>query len=396
MGTVNISQIIPKMNDQKFRANIKAVGVIGYDIVSSKSIILYGSTKSRSDKKQVLKELAENLKSYGARYYSTGPSDLGYIIIAGTKILLKPEKAPGGISLKSSFFGSNITKIVDKKIPYGSYYSSVVTAINSTSKLSDLQKEVLLSLAEEAAYSSQEVKAKVKNTMRYVGQTLPISSLNNDFSEMIGPLAVINRRLLPIDGSSAVVRVSGTSDESLVDYVINDGSSQYKISTQSGTTTNIEDASDLVQAIEADGMTEQNFYFKKWHKTPQYKLLKIIQHATVNQGPIEAAMWLRDNGYEAYFSWLKNAEYSEEIRQRCEDTIVDISRSALDFNGIFSDAIKTKVYYVRFRLSLTGDMEWKLVENAQDRREKRKLQKGIVLVSNNSVKRTRAKIGFDV
>jgi hypothetical protein len=390
----NINQIIPKMTDQKFRANIKAIGVIGYDIVSSSSIILYGSTKSRSDKRQVLIELAENLKSYGAKYVPDKTT--GYVAVGGTKIMLKPDRAGGGISLKSNFFGSNITKIVDKNISFGSYYTSVVTAINTTNKLSDMQKEVLLVLAEEAVNPSQETKAKVKNTLKYVGQTLPISSINNDFAEVLGPLAVVNRGLLPIDASSATVRVAGTSDEALVDYKITDASSEYKISTQSGTITNIEKPDDLVDAIEKNGMTDQNFYFRKWGRTPQYKVLKIIQRASMNQGPIEAAMWLRENGYDSYFSWLKNAEYSEEVRQRCEETLVRLSAEALNFTDIFADAIKTKVYYVRFRVSLTGDMEWKLVENAEDRREKRKVLSRVVFYTIKSVKRARQKIGFRV
>lgn len=390
----NINQIIPKMTDQKFRANIKAIGVVGYDIVSSKSVILYGSTKSRSDKRQILIELAENLKAYGAQYVPDKTN--GYIAIGGSKIMLKPDRAAGGISLKANFFGTNITKIVDKNIPYGSYYSSLIQSINTTNRLNDMQKEVLAVLTEEAMSPSQETKAKVKNTLKYIGQTLPISSINNDFAEALGPLAVVNRGLLPIDASSAVVKVAGTSDEALVDYKITDSQAEYKISTQSGTSTNIQNADDLVDAIERSGMTEQNFYFRKWSKTPQYKVLKIIQHGTMNQGPIEAAMWLRDNGFSSYFSWLKNAEYSEEVRQRCEDTIVDISAQALDFTGIFADAIKTKVYYVRFRLSMTGDMEWKLMENAEDRREKRKVLSRVTLQTSNSIKRARQKIGFRV
>jgi len=93
---------------------------------------------------------------------------------------------------------------------------------------------------------------------------------------------------------------------------------------------------------------------------------------------------------------LKNAEYSEEVRQRCEETLVRLSAEALNFTDIFADAIKTKVYYVRFRVSLTGDMEWKLVENAEDRREKRKVLSRVVFSTSNSAKRARQKIGFRV
>lgn len=397
MATLTINQIIPKMTDQNFKKNIKAVGVINYEIVSAKSIILYGSTKSRADRKQILVELAENLKTYGAKYSAdSGASGAGFVAIGGTKILLKPTKVAGGVILKPGFFGSSKTKIVDVDIPFGSYYNAVVSAINDTDKLDDSQKEVLLALTADAAGSSQTTKARVKKVMKSIGQTLPLNTINNDFGEVLGPLAIASRGLLPIQRGSAVVRIPGRSNEPLLDYKITDAKKEYKISAKSGETTNTLKPGDVINLIDSAGKTDKNYYHKKWKKTPQYAVLQILDQGTTKQGPIDAADWLKDHGYKQYFSWLKNTNYTEELRQRCEDTIVKISREAIDFSEIFSDATTSKVYYVKFRMSLTGDIEWKLVETAQDKKEEQKARKRVTFRSKNFVGRAKDKLGFQV
>lgn len=394
---LTINQLIPKMTDQKFKQNIKAVGVLSYEIVSAKSIVLYGSTKSRADRKQVLVELAENLKNFGARYISdSSASGAGAISIGSAKIMLKPTKVAGGIILKPGFFGTNTTSIVDKDIPFGSYYSAVTNAIRSTTKLDDTQKEVLMALTDDAAGSSNTTKNRVKKVMKNLGQTIPLSTINNDFGEVLGPLAIMSQGLLPIQRGSAVVRIPGRSNEPLLDYKITDSKREYKISAKSGETTNTLKPGDVISLIDGAGKTDKNFYHKKWKKTPQYAVLQILNEGTTKQGPIDAGVWLRDNGYKNYFSWLKNPTYTEEVRQRCEDTIVKISREAIDFTEIFSDATTSKVYYVKFRLSLTGDIEWKLVETAQDKKEEKKTKKRVTFRSKNFVGRAKDKLGFQV
>jgi hypothetical protein len=397
MATLTINQVIPKMTDQNFKKNIKAVGVLSYEIVSAKSIILYGSTKSRADRKQLLVELAENLKSYGAKYMSdSSASGAGVVVIGGTKIMIKPAKVAGGIILKPGFFGTNVNKIVDKDIPFGSYYSAVAAAIRSTEKLDDTQKEVLMALTDDAAGSSSATQSRVKKVMKAVGQTLPLNTINNDFGEVLGPLAIVSRGLLPIQRGSAVVRIPGRSNEPLLDYKITDAKKEYKISAKSGETTNTLKPGDVINLIDSAGKTDKNFYHKKWKKTPQYAVLQILDEGTTKQGPITAGEWLKNNGYKQYFSWLKNTNYTEEVRQRCEDTIVKISREAIDFSEIFSDATTSKVYYVKFRLSLTGDIEWKLVETAQDKKEEKKARKRVTFRSKNFVGRAKDKLGFQV
>ena len=93
---------------------------------------------------------------------------------------------------------------------------------------------------------------------------------------------------------------------------------------------------------------------------------------------------------------MKKAEYSEEVRQKAENTIVQISRESLDFTPIFKDATESKVYYVKFRMTMTGDTEWKLVETPKDEKENKKTEKRVSFRSKNFVGRAKDKLGFQV
>lgn len=394
---LKINNLIPKMTDANFLKNIRSVGANKYTIINARSITLFGASKSRTDRKQVLIDLAKLLKSFGASYTEKSTaSGAGHVQIGNVKIVLKEEKAAGGIILKPNLFGTSMTKIVDKDIPMSGYYNAVTQAIQTTKQLNDTQKELLMALLEDAANPSPKVKARLKKLMKVVGDSLPINTINNDYGEVLGPLAIMSRKLLPIAGK-AVVFIPGRSNEPLLDYKITDSKKQWKISAKSGTTTNTLKPGDVIKLIEADGITDKNHYYKKWKNTPQYNVLKLLMEGTTKQGPINAGMWLKKNGYKQYFTWLKNDDYTEEIRQQAEDTLVKISREALDFTEIFSDATTSKVYYVKFRMSQSGDTEWKLADEAQNKKEEKKTAKRVVFRSKNFVGRlNQDKLGFQV
>ena len=389
---MQISNVIPKMTDIKFRKIISSIGIIRYEILSTKSIILFGPTRSRNDRKNSLVELADLLKSYGARYDgSSSASGAGAVAIGSLKIILKPERAAGNLILKPGIFGDGRLKIVDEDIPFSEYYGRLVSCINATDKLSDEQKEVLLSIVEYTRNNSAKSKSKMAKILRALGSTLQLSTINNDFGELLGPIAIQANGLLPINYDSAVVRVPGRSNEPLLDYKITDSNKEFKISAKSGTTTNTLKPNDVIHLIESDDTLA-----KKWKKTPQFNVIKILNEGTTKQGPIDAAKWLKENGYQEQFKWLKKTTYTEEVRQKSEDTIVKISRESLDFTPIFKDATESKVYYVKFRMSMTGDTEWKLVETPKDKSDEKKTQKRVTFRSKNFVGRAKDKLGFQV
>jgi hypothetical protein len=107
-------------------------------------------------------------------------------------------------------------------------------------------------------------------------------------------------------------------------------------------------------------------------------------------------MWMKKNGFKQAFDWLKNDDYTEEVRQKCEDTIVQISRESLDFTPIFADATNTKVFYIKFRMGNDGNAEWKLVETPKEKKEQDKLKKRVTFRSKNYVGRAGDKLGFQV
>lgn len=383
------------MTPKAFQDNIKAVGLNRYEIISAKSIILYGPSKSKNDRKQALNDLALIFSNYGAQYVEkSAASSAGIVAIGDLKIQLKPEKTPGtggGFILKPGFFGDAKTKIVDVDIPFKSYASRLMNSIQSTSKLSDLQKEFLFALVEDSSSTNTNSKAKVKKMMSAVGDGITLNTVNNDFGEVIGPLAIVSRGLLPIDVKTAVVNIPGRSNEPLLDYKITDSKREYKISAKSGTTTNTLKPGDVVNLIKND-----DFLKKKWGKSLQYKVLEILNDGSTKQGPIDAAMYLKDNGYEKNFSWLKTATYTEQIRQKCEDTIVQISKELIDFTEIFSDSTTSKIFYVKFKIVPLGTIEWQLVETERDKKEEKKSSKRVVFRSKNFVGRAKDKLGFQV
>jgi len=90
---LTINQIIKKMTPKAFNDNIKAVGLNRYEIISEKSIILYGPSKSKNDRKQTLNDLALIFNNYGAQYVEkSAASSAGVVAIGDLKIQLKPEK----------------------------------------------------------------------------------------------------------------------------------------------------------------------------------------------------------------------------------------------------------------------------------------------------------------
>ena len=202
MATTTITNLIPKMTDVAFKKNLNSIGLSKYTIISQRSVILYGPTKSRSDRAESLKEFANLLEKYGAKYSKvTGGSkpSPGFVMIGSTKFELKPVSSGGGIILKPGLFGTPTNKIVDTDIPFLSYASRVISAIESTSKLTDIQKNFLITLVEYTSSPSNISKLKIQKML--VGNMVGInlSTINNDFGEVLGPIAIMAKGLLQMN-----------------------------------------------------------------------------------------------------------------------------------------------------------------------------------------------------
>lgn len=394
MAALTITNLIPKMNDASFKKNLNSIGLSKYTIISQRSVILYGPLKSRPDRAESLKEFAKLFEKYGAKYSkvtSGSKPSPGFVTIGNTKFELKPEATGGGIILKPGLFGSASNKLVDVDIPFRGYTSRVISAIESTSKLNDIQKDFLTLLVENTSSPSSSLKIKIQKLLAGNMIGISLNTINNDFGEVLGPIAVMSNGLLPIDSRSAVVNIPGRSNEPLLDYKITDKNREFKISAKSGESTNTLKPGDVLNLINADKKLS-----KKWKDTPQYNIISILDRESTKQGPISAGMWMKKNGFKQAFDWLKSEDYTEEIRQKCEDAIVRISREELDFTPIFADATNTKVFYIKFRMSNDGNAEWKLVETPKEKKEQEKLKKRVTFRSKNYVGRAGDKLGFQV
>ena len=51
---------------------------------------------------------------------------------------------------------------------------------------------------------------------------------------------------------------------------------------------------------------------------------------------------------------------------------------------------------MKFRMAMTGDTEWKLVETPKDKSDEKKTQKRVTFRSKNFVGRAKDKLGFQV
>lgn len=370
-------------NETQFKKFLKGIGITTYRVAGN-IIVLSSSQRSRSGRKGELNSVQAFFK--GSKYIDDGRS--GYVeakINSKTiKIFSKPEKTASGIVLKPSFFDG----ITDVQIPLSQYAEKVEQGIKNTDKLDSKQKQLLLALLKyHVTFSSADLTV-LKRTFASLKDVLPLSTINNDFGEVLGPLAILKKKFLPINVRTCSVFLPSRSNEPLLDYKIYDREkkTEYKISAKSGDTTNTLKPGDVLMLIdESDKMK------KKHQSTDQYKVLKLLKENSWKEGPILALNYLKDKNF-AEAKWLKDIKYTEPSRQQSENSLVKISKESLDFTNIYTDATNAKVYYVKFLLNQTGVPDWEILVNEEDRP---KVKKRIEFRSKNFVGRPNGdKLGF--
>lgn len=295
------------------------------------------------------------------------------------KMLMKPSRTAAGIILKPQFF----PELLDKDIPLNSYPALLLSSIKNSGKLSDDQKLLLNSLVH--AVDSNDY-SNFSNTFLALKDSIPINTINNDFSELLGPIAIARKQMLPISSSKSKVMFPGRGNEPLLDYKITSDNTVYKISAKSGDSTNTLKPGDVLQLIDAETKLKS-----KYSNTLQYKVLKLLKNNTWKQGPIEALNLLKSARIPDAM-WLKSKQYTEQIRQMAENSLVKISRETLDFTELFRDATNLKVYYVKFKLGQDGMVKWDMIRDDKNRQSG---VKKIVFRSKNFVGRSNGdKLGF--
>jgi hypothetical protein len=370
-------------NESQFKTFLKKIGINSYRIAGN-SIVLASPQSSRSGRKSELNSVQAFFK--GSKFVDDGRS--GYVETKinnkAIKIFSKPEKSASGIILKPSLFDG----ITDVDIPLSKYAEKVREGIESNKKLDGQQKQLLLALLKYHTTFSPSDLTMLKKTFASLSEVLPLNTINNDFGEVLGPLAVLKKKFLPITSASCSVFIPSRSNEPLLDYKIYDKTkkTEYKISAKSGDSTNTLKPGDVLMLIdESDKMR------KKHQSTDQYKVLKLLKENSWKEGPILALDYLKSKRLKEA-AWLKNTKYTEPTRQQAENSLVEISRNSLDFTSIYTDATNAKVYYVKFQIGKNGVPEWEILANEEDRP---KVKKRIEFRSKNYVGRPNGdKLGF--
>ena len=267
---------------------------------------------------------------------------------------MKPSRVASGIILKPQFF----KELVDTEIKFSEYVPSLLKSINNHPKLNEEQNILLTSMVNAVNMNNTTNFKKVYSKLK---DSISVNTLNTDFSEMLGPIAIIRKRLLPISDLDATVFFPSRGNEPLLDYKIITESKTYKISAKSGDSTNTLKPTDVLNLIDHEERLKA-----KYAKTTQYKILKILKENSWKEGPIKALFSLKGKGFSET-DWLKTDKYTEDTRQASENSLVKISRETLDFTPLFTEATSLKVFYVKFKMDTSGEMKWDLLKDEPNR-----------------------------
>lgn len=360
------------------------LSTLGYTnvTVTKNSAVVASSYTGRSERKSELYAINSLFPDF--KFEDDGRS--GYLVNNKFKIFMKPTRTASGLVLKPSLFKS----IVDTYINFRDLPNKILTDIETHKDLSIDQKTLLISLVKYHMTFSDADYTEFKKVYASLKDSIQINTINNDFGEVLGPLAVIIKQLISIDPSDAKIFYPSRSNEPLLDYKIMTGSGSsakiYKISAKSGDTTNTLKPGDVYKLIESEPALKQ-----KYSSTDQYQVVKLLTENTWKQGPITALNYLKQKGYTEA-NWLKTTDYTEQTRQASENSLVAISKSKLDFTNMFKDATNSKVYYVKFKLEDTGEIKWEILKDETNRNS---AVKNIYLRSKNFVGRPNGdKLGF--
>ena len=380
------------ITEQTFKTELKKLGLSNYKVVGNDIVILTSIT-SRPERERLLKTIQGSFVKESEYVKDKGAGFLRVKLPSKTiKIYIKPEKTGSGLILKPQFFAG----LTDKFIPFLLYHNKVLDSIEAAylaKKLSLPQKALLDALVEYHSDNTSSKLKTLKETFTVFKDAIPISTLNNDFSEVLGPLAVINFQLVDkkILGGTSSVFLPGRGNEPLLDYKIlsSKGSSKtvYNISSKSGDTTNTLKPGDVISLL-----GDEPLLFKKYNGTVEYEVVKILKENTVKEGPIKAIKFLKTKNFKKAKFITEASVYTEELRQQCEKTLVSISKEDIDFTPMFNDATNAKIHYVKFQLSSDGTPKWDYIEQKKERPDIQR--KRIVFRSKNAVGRAADKLGF--
>jgi len=370
------------------------ITVLKMDQYNSKYKVLYGSTLGTMSNADINKPNVATAKQLG---------------------IFKPQK-----------FG-----VDDKDLNINSYVNKVLSHLEDDNNNIDNDLQLYLTaLVNHYVGRPKTTNAQLTSLWK---SSFPVSDINNDFGEIMGPIALIKtdlpkaRQKRLIFGDTTIINIPPAPNEPLMDFALyKSGEPPYIFSSKSlaVTKTNTVKCQDIIKLLcGPDKQTGRESTICKRHKnTIQYKILETICAHSMIQGGYAVGNYLLNEGHRE-FKGLEDLEAIKQITpktdrafmedkfnsyiinngiQGAEHTptgiLYDIEKKIekvtkdkikLKFNDLFADAVRSQVIYIKFKINKSnGRPEWKL-ETSPDF----KVSTGIYLRGKTTKNRLSDKIG---
>lgn len=364
----------------------------------------------------------------------TSQMPIKYKEIEGTVSLDNIEKPGIAASKQKGVFKPQTFGVDGKKMKIGPYAKKVLDHIDKSEHIGGCLAIYLRALVNH--YMVQPNPGELTKIWKKVDDP-PIGDINNDFGEIMGPIALIKTDLpkarqkrLTFDDNT-IINIPPAPNEPLMDFALyKSGKPPYIFSSKSLAIkqTNTVKCQDIIKLLcDPDKETGRESKICNTHKnTIQYKILEILCAHQMSQGGYAVGRYLlqdvnikdfegldvendvikqligkkQPKGFmEEHFKvYMDNNNIPPNERTpigvlyNIEKKIAKVTKNTdkLKFNKLFADAVRSQVIYIKFKINKSNGLpEWKL-ETSPDF----EISTGIYLRSKTTKSRLVDKIGI--
>jgi len=423
---------------QKYFANKTVETVIRYKDKEKKPAIFNhedGKTTSKLKAGEPITVL--ETRTYNAQ------QPIKYKETEGTVSIDNIEKPGISAAKQKGVFKPQTFGITGENMKIGPYAKAVLEHINESTDIGGSLAIYLRALVNHYVGNPKTTTSELTEIWKMV-EYPPINDINNDFGEIMGPIALfkssppIGKAKGLIFNASSLINIPTAPNEPLMDFAIfpkiKGMPKQCTFSSKSLATkqTNTVKCQDIFGLLEKPQNEFQNFSPKEFHeKTDQYKMLRLLCDHPMVQGGYAIGNYLLSKGgkykTKEWFEGLDNYDaikklngnptklptsvFMEEhfgvymdnnnipqnertpigVLYNIEKKIAKLTKedTKLKFNELFADAVRNQIIYIKFQVNKSNGLpEWKL-ETSPDFTK----SKGIHLRSKTTKNRLTDKIG---
>lgn len=334
----------------------------------------------KHDEVTVLKK--KSINDLDGNYEIKSDKYKGVVFLVSRHLLEKPKAGTEAIKPQNfSLDGINLSIDDIQKL--------VKKNINSIPELKQVIQEYLIFLTQATANPNGSTSFKHFDKI-VLGE---IKGIAKNFGEVLSGIAVLaNPKLFPNLNIKKTDKVffpksltEGLYDFSVVGQVGGKTKEKYLFSVKAmlkGASPNTVKPEDIIRLINNSSKAK-----KKWEKTHQYNIIKILAEGSIRYGPLEAIKYtlsknvkmnMRDvptamqKKFAAYKSVAaidsiikqdqkQRSKKVDDMLKSAESYIEYISRNTLDFTELFMDAISSQVYYIIVKELNGSGVKWETV-----------------------------------